>query len=287
MAEHNQIDHRLGHVITADGTTIGYRQLGAGPGLLILHGGGRASQHYLGLATLLADTYTVSIPDRRGRGLSGPIGPGYDLRRACEDVQVLMEATGAELIFGHSGGAMIALEAALRLPIAALMLYEPPVSIGGSLPLGWFPPFEQAIAQNAPADAMALFLKGLDMNWMSNLPRWLLVPFFRLMLQGQEGAEIVELLKTVGPEMQMIMQLESAHERYRDIEAKTLLLNGSRSPAFLRDVLPKLAALIPQAIHRELPGLDHSAPEEEGARPIAAELRRFLQAEPLLAPLGR
>ncbi len=35
------------HVTSVDGTTIGYRQIGSGPGLVIIHGGARASQHYL------------------------------------------------------------------------------------------------------------------------------------------------------------------------------------------------------------------------------------------------
>ena len=56
---------------------IGYRQTGSGPGLVVLHGGMRAAQHYLVLAEALADGYTVYIQDRRGRGLSGPPGENY------------------------------------------------------------------------------------------------------------------------------------------------------------------------------------------------------------------
>ena len=66
-----------GEVVSADGTHIGYRQTGSGPGLVVLHGGMRAAQHYLVLAEALADGYTVYIQDRRGRGLSGPPGENY------------------------------------------------------------------------------------------------------------------------------------------------------------------------------------------------------------------
>src|SRR6266498_4229616 len=173
--EHQTQNPPLTHqIISLDGTVIGYRQIGAGPGLVILHGGGRASQHYLQLAESLADAYTVYIPDRRGRGLSGRIGEGYTMTKACEDVNALMQATGTELIFGHSGGGLIGLEAALTFHVATLMLYEPAVSINGSLPTAWLPGFEQALNKNNPTDAMAIFLRALDMNWMSKLPRWLL-----------------------------------------------------------------------------------------------------------------
>jgi pimeloyl-ACP methyl ester carboxylesterase len=62
------------HVTSADGTTIGYREIGSGPGLIVLHGGARASPHYLRLAEMLSDSSTVYLPDRRGRGLSDPKG---------------------------------------------------------------------------------------------------------------------------------------------------------------------------------------------------------------------
>jgi len=111
---------------STDGTTIGYRYAGSGPGLVICHGGGRISQSYVALAALLAPSFTVYIPDRRGHGLSGPEGGGYDMHKACQDLIAVLERTGAGYVFGHSAGGLIALEAALRGPITKLALYEPP-----------------------------------------------------------------------------------------------------------------------------------------------------------------
>src|SRR4051812_9579801 len=104
-----------GQVTSADGTTIGYRQLGSGPGLILLHGGMMASQNFTRLAGALADTFRVYVPDRRGRGLSGPHGDDYGLARECEDIQALVEQTGAQNIFGLSSGAIVALQSALVL----------------------------------------------------------------------------------------------------------------------------------------------------------------------------
>jgi len=61
-------------VVSRDGTTIGYRQMGSGPGLVLVHGGMQASQNLMKLATALAAEFTVCVLDRRGRGLSGPFG---------------------------------------------------------------------------------------------------------------------------------------------------------------------------------------------------------------------
>jgi hypothetical protein len=38
-----------GSVISKDGTVIGYRQIGRGPGIILLHGGINASRHLMKL----------------------------------------------------------------------------------------------------------------------------------------------------------------------------------------------------------------------------------------------
>jgi pimeloyl-ACP methyl ester carboxylesterase len=265
-------------VTSADGTSIGYRQTGHGPGLVIMHGGMRASQHYLRLAEALAGTYTVYIPDRRGRGLSGPPGDAYSIAKELEDLSALQQKTGAPLLFGHSAGGFFALEAALKLPFKKLALYEPAVSIDGSLPLDWLPPFEQALAMDDSVAAMVIFFKGLRLYWMSRLPAWMLAAFSRLMLRTDEGQEMADLLPTGVWEIKEFLRLEQigcTYERYQNIPAETLLLGGSRSPAYLRDVLPVLVKVIPQARVMELPGLDHNAPDQKEPEVVAAEIQNF------------
>jgi pimeloyl-ACP methyl ester carboxylesterase len=265
-------------VASADGTPIGYRQTGHGPGLIIMHGGMRASQHYLRLAEALAGTYTVYIPDRRGRGLSGRPGDDYSIEKELDDLSALQQKTGAHLLFGHSAGGFFALEAALKLPIRKLALYEPAVSIDGSLPLDWLPSFEQALAMDDSVAAMVIFFKGLRLNWMSRLPPWVLAAFSRLMLRTDEGQEMADLLPTGVWEIKDFLRLQQigcTYERYQNIRAETLLLGGSRSPAYLRDVLPVLARVITHAQMMELPGLDHNAPDQKEPEVVAAELQNF------------
>src|SRR3954471_23955712 len=99
-------------VVSKDGTTIGYRRLGAGPGLVLVHGGMQAAQDLMALASLLSDEFTVFVPDRRGRGASGPFGDPYGLQQEIEDLGVLLRKTGARHVFGLSVGGLIALGAA-------------------------------------------------------------------------------------------------------------------------------------------------------------------------------
>lgn len=265
-------------VTSLDGTTIGYRQIGNGPALVIMHGGARASHHYSRLAKALSDFYTVCIPDRRGRGLSGPAGDDYSIQKELEDVSVVLRQTGARLLFGHSGGGFFALETALKLPIDKLAVYEPAVSINGSLPLEWLPKLEQALKRNDPAMAMVLLIKGLQLHWISKLPTWLLYPVFRLAIRGGEGREMAELLPTATWEAREILRADLAYDRYQHISAQTLLLCGARSPAYLRNVLPILAKTIPHARFIELPGLDHNAPDQHVPEEVAAQLKHFFSS---------
>ena len=84
----------------------------------------------------LAPHFTVFAYDRRGRGESGDTPP-YAVEREVEDLDALInEAGGSAFVFGHSSGAVLALEAARLLPtkIKKLALYEPPFIIDDSRP---------------------------------------------------------------------------------------------------------------------------------------------------------
>src|SRR5215467_10066128 len=87
--------YTVGYVTSRDGTTIGYRQLGHGPGVVLLHGANESAQSHMRLAELLADAFTLYLPDRRGRGLSGLFGTDYSMQKEIEDLDALLTKTGA------------------------------------------------------------------------------------------------------------------------------------------------------------------------------------------------
>jgi pimeloyl-ACP methyl ester carboxylesterase len=92
----NARPYTTGSTTSKDGTTIGYRKFGNGPGLILVHGGLQSSQSFTRLALALSDAFSVYVPDRRGRGLGGPHGRSYGLERECEDIQSLIAQTGSQ-----------------------------------------------------------------------------------------------------------------------------------------------------------------------------------------------
>jgi pimeloyl-ACP methyl ester carboxylesterase len=266
-------------VSSADDTVIGYQKLGSGPGLIIVHGGVGASQNYLRLAGALADTYTVYIPDRRGRGPSGPAGKDYSIHKECEDLGALVKKTGAEFLFGHSSGGLITLEAALELPVRKVAAYEPAVSINGSVPTAWYPEFERALAENNPALAMAMVVKGLQASAkMSKVPTQVLALMMQQeIMRSDEGRDMAKLVFTFPLDWALVMGQESTWEKYRNIAVSTLLIGGDSSPSYLLNALHTLAETIPGAKLVEIPGFDHTAPNDERSDRIASELKQFLK----------
>ncbi|WP_052475843.1 alpha/beta fold hydrolase [Cohnella kolymensis] len=93
----NPKNYTTNSITSKDGTNISYRQLGRGPGLVVVHGTMESAQSHMQLAEALDDTYTVYLPDRRGRGLSGPYSKDHNLRKEVEDMDALLTQTGARL----------------------------------------------------------------------------------------------------------------------------------------------------------------------------------------------
>jgi pimeloyl-ACP methyl ester carboxylesterase len=155
--------YMTGSVTSTDGTVIGYRQLGSGPGVILLHGAVSSSQLFMKLGTALSDSFTVYIPDRRGRGLSGPFGENYGIQKEVEDLDALLNKTDTHNVFGLSAGALIVLQATLHVPlINKAALYEPPLDIDNSILKveSFVPRFDREIAEGRVAEAMVIFIKS-------------------------------------------------------------------------------------------------------------------------------
>lgn len=277
------ISYTASSTTSADGTTIGYRQIGSGPGLLLLHGGLQSSQHYMRLAAALADTFTVYVPDRRGRGLSGPPVEQLSLAQACEDVDALLTKTDTHLVFGHSAGGLIALQEALLVPsVRKVAVYEPPLSVHGSVPTSWFRRYEREVEQGNSAAAMVTALKGLQLNQLFVLlPRPILVLLIALLSRRDKQTlqpndiSMETLVPTGRMDLQLFREMENTLEHFTQMRADVLLLGGEKSPAYLRDALAGLAQTVPHVMRIQYPGLDHSGPNVTAPERIAGDLQAF------------
>jgi pimeloyl-ACP methyl ester carboxylesterase len=280
----------VGSVISRDGTTIGYRQFGQGPGMVVVHGANLSSQNFMQLAKQLADAFTVYVPDRRGRGLSGPFGENYSIKKEVEDLEALLTQTGACHVFGISSGGLIALEAALALPaIRKLALYEPALLMNAER-TEWLARYDQEIGQGKTAAALVTCLKGLQLGGavLNALPRWLLESMTNKMMENEckkakKGDVTMRMLApTLHYDGQLLVEMTGKLERFKSLNVDVLLLGGSKGLPYLKPALDALEKVLPQAKRTEMPGLDHGGAcdvsnTNRGGKPelVALELREF------------
>jgi len=98
---------------TADGRTLAWRELGAGPPLLLHPGGPGCSAAHFGDLPELAAARTLILLDPRGTGESDRPADGsdYALEAYAADVEAVREALGLERLdlLGHSHGGFVAM----------------------------------------------------------------------------------------------------------------------------------------------------------------------------------
>ncbi len=123
--------HHIYRVTSRDGTVIEVECAGKGPELLIVHGGAGDRTRWTPMMPYLQDDFTVCAMDRRAHGQSGD-STAYSLAAEADDVVAVVASRRHPVaVLGHSFGAVVVYEAALRSPrIARLVLYEPPIIVG-------------------------------------------------------------------------------------------------------------------------------------------------------------
>ncbi|MDQ3969008.1 MAG: alpha/beta hydrolase [Thermoproteota archaeon] len=281
-------DYTTCFVTSKDGTTIGYRQLGRGPALLLLHGHMESAQSHIQLAEALAASFTVYLPDRRGRGLSGPYGKDYSIQKDVEDMDALLTKTGAHYVFGVSSAGIIWLQAALSLSsIHKAAIYEPPLLINGSLPIAWLTRFDKEMAQGKVASALITAMKGTQMGppIFNVIPHRLLELLTNMAMKNEDkkakdyDVTMRMLAPTLHYDFQLVVEMAEKLESFKAIQAEVLLLGGSKSPAYFKVALDTLEKVLPHVTRIEFPGLGHggSGNTNRGGKPerLAQELLKF------------
>jgi pimeloyl-ACP methyl ester carboxylesterase len=260
------------HVMSTDGTPIAYRRTGVGPPLVLVHGGA-ASDHtrWNPLVACIQDRFTVYAMDRRGRGESGD-AIEYALHREIDDV-VALAATieGSVCLYGVSLGAVLALEAAPRIPhLHRLALYEPLVSDGTDLnPPGFIDRIEKLVDAGDAEEAIIAYLHeggGVprnDIEALRETPGWPLR---------------VRAAHTLAREERAISDYRLEPGRFRDLTVPVLLLLGSESPQMFRTTTDHLHAVLPDSQVHTLDGQGHLA-DVMAPRQVADTLSAFLLEE--------
>ncbi|WP_033288414.1 alpha/beta fold hydrolase [Amycolatopsis jejuensis] len=258
-------------ITSADGTSIAYSRVGAGPALVLVDGAlcYRGSTPNDDLAKALSERFTVYTFDRRGRGESGDTGP-YDVEREVEDIAALVKEAGGEVgLYGISSGAALVLEAVHRgVPAKRVAVYEPPFVVDSTrkrVPADYETRLEAAVAGGKRGDAIKLFmtegvgLPGLMVAMMRLMPAWprmkrvahTLAYDARVMDGNQAGQSLPD-------------------NRWSGISAPTLIIDGGKSPEWMRNGVAAAAGQLPGAEYRTLAGQTHLV-KTAALAPVLAE----------------
>ena len=256
-----------------DGTTIAYTVTGSGPALIVVDGAMcyRKFGPSKAIATELAGHFTVITYDRRGRGESGNTIP-YSLEREIEDIDAVIGANGGSACaLGISSGAMLALEAAnAGVPIKKVALFEAPLIVDNArTPLApdYLAQLKTMINEDRRGDAVKHFMYAVQ------VPK-IFVFLMQLMPSWKRMKEIAPTLVhdiTIVNPYQRGTPLPAG--RWSGVNVPTLVMDGGKSPAWMRNAQGALASVIPGAKTQTLPGQTHMV----SAKVLAPAVAGFFQ----------
>ena len=232
---------------SADGTTIAYQRRGDGPALVLVVGAFCNRHTTNELAALLQDSFAVYEYDRRGRGDSGDTPP-YVPQREVEDLTAVIDAAGGSAsLFGHSSGAILALEtAATGRGVNAVVAYEPPYRRLGSDVTSRI---RQLIAKDDRTEAMRVFMVdavGVPQQAVASIESW---PDF---------AGMSAIAHTLPYDLTLAGDGTVPVERFSTIAVPVLIADGERT-AWSAEACDPVADAIPNAERTTLAGQDHGA----------------------------
>jgi len=265
-------------VVSKDGTIVSYVSVGKGAGVIVLPGVLSMANDYAAFAAALADNFAVHTLERRGRGGSGPQGEDYGVQKEVDDILALQRETAARFLVGHSYGGLIALEVARNNDaFTKIAVYEPGVSIDGSMPVHWMPGYEKKLAAGRRLDALVEFTLADAPARLARIPAWLMKWMLRFFfLVHPESKQMLGLLQQNLREWREIARLDGHYEDYREISAAVLLLYGGRSDSKAVDlVAERLPAVIAHCETKVFPKLDHFGIERTAPSEVAAVIEDF------------
>jgi pimeloyl-ACP methyl ester carboxylesterase len=206
-------------VTSRDGTTIVYDRIGSGPTVILVAG------------AMYAQPYAVE--------------------REIEDIEALVAAAGGSVcLYGHSSGAALALEAAVRLAnkVEKLAMYEAPYNDHPVARKAWgqyIKHLYEALAAGRRDDAVVLFMQYVGMTAaqieeMRQSPFWPMAPtlaYDHAAIMGKDASVPID--------------------RAARVTVPTLVMYGDASYPFMRVTADTLGKAIPHAQLRSLEGQTH------------------------------
>ncbi|MEV6239860.1 alpha/beta hydrolase [Lentzea sp. NPDC051838] len=268
---------------SADGTQIAYSVTGSGPALVLVDGAlcHRMFGPSTELASVLDKNFTVYTYDRRGRGATGDGATPWEVDREIEDLEaVIKEAGGTASVFAVSSGAVLALDAATRLPsITRLAVYELPMVVDNTYtprPADIVEQMNGMLARDDRSGMLAKFMKmvgvpGFGLAIMKLTPVWK-----KLKLVAHTLPWDLRILGDDGRGSKLPV------DRWK-IKVPTLVMNGGKSPEYLRNTMKNTAEVLGDVEYQELAGQTHML-KSSAAAPVLVEF--FSRAQRTAGPIA-
>ncbi|MFB6169710.1 MAG: alpha/beta fold hydrolase [Haloarculaceae archaeon] len=239
-----------------------YERRGEGPPVVFVHGAILDHSQWDPQVTALADEFTTVAYDVRGHGRTGGSArPTYSIDLFADDLDALITALDLDrpVVCGLSTGGCIAQAYAAAHPekLSGLVLadtFTPPLLSRSE----WLQRVVLLRATVAPVRLLGYERVERAMVWLQE----------RLSTGASGDYEQVERIRDEGPKMataefaKVVRAVAAFHETDLDLSAisvPTLVLYGENEPPFVRRHAPRLAAEIPDATVREVPGAGHAS----------------------------
>ncbi|WP_373049314.1 alpha/beta fold hydrolase [Vulgatibacter sp.] len=246
-------------IVRAGGEALLVRRLGAGPRIVLLHGGPGLDHHLLlPLARPLAEAFDVWLVDLPGHGSAG--GPALGLEKTLVRLGHFLAEVQPEVLGGHSLGAFFArelLRAKIVRPRAAILVSPPGPVRGreGRRPLpsvrgATGPVLREALLEELGPRLTSEFRQDLEAAVLRSPEQY-----------GRLVADLLPLLRAAVPSC--------------DPRCPVLVLAGADDRVAPPSVAQAVTLATRGAELQIVPGAGHF-PWAAGAAPIADRIRRFL-----------
>lgn len=237
-------------VTSADGTTIAVSTAGQGPAVVLVAGpfDHRGFGALTATAEALAEHFTVTWYDRRGRGDSG--GGVADAHREVEDLEAVVAAVGGtpSAIGLCAGAGLVLLAAAAGVPVDRVVAWEPPYRASVD------PRFPDAgrigrlVGAGRRGAAVRFFLRRvLGTPWLAPVV---------LRTQRPVWAGLLAGAATLPNDVAVMTGFAVPADTFARITTPVLVMTGGSSPDWLK--------LATHAAVEALPGSEHTVLQDQG-----------------------
>lgn len=239
--------------LSKDGTKLAYETSGKGPVLIFVTGAicHRRFWPILGDVKVFSQEFKVINYDRRGRGDSTD-QPPYSPEKEVEDIEALIKTVdGKVFLYGHSSGAVLALEAALKFPekISRVAIYDASY-VSNTTERNSYAILREKIlnllAKKEHSKALREFLVGIGM------PK--VFAYFLPLMPGWK--KMKSLAPTLAYDMELTADLPPL-ARLKNIKIPVEIIFGEKSPASIHSVAQQLAQTIAQSRLQKIEKQDH------------------------------